>query len=171
MQRHILIIGMPGSGKTYLAGYFKRRGMNAYDADKVKGLGRWVDKKGRPAKYAHSEVDEKWISEHNWIWSGRRLRSLLTGNRELFLFGGASNIYKFIGLFDKAYYLKAGRRLVSNRLQHKSRANSFGKSKGQRKAILNGMSRSYQRALKAEIEFVDASLPPKQVFDIITKHD
>lgn len=160
-------MGAPGSGKTYLAEYFKKRGVNAYDADKVNGLGKWVDKKGKPAKYVHSEVDEKWLSKHDWIWSSGRLRSLIKSNKELFLFGTASNIYKFVDLFDSTYYLKASRRLISNRLQDTKRVNWHGKSKVQREGILSRMKQSHQRALKAGIEFVEASLPPKQIFDII----
>ncbi len=171
MQGYVLIVGMPGSGKTHLAAYFKKRGKNAYDADEIKGLGKWIDKNGRRVRYNHSKADQKWIQEHKWIWSGRKLRSVLRHNKNVFLFGTSSNVYGFVHLFDKAYYLKASPALISSRLQHIKRTNSFGKTDAQRESILERMNRSYEKARRAGFTFIDASMTPRQILKRITERD
>jgi ubiquinone/menaquinone biosynthesis C-methylase UbiE len=165
---HVLICGGAGSGKTFLAKYFKRMGVKAYDADSVKGLARWVDRRGRPTVFDKS--DKEWWVNNWWEWDKKRIKHLLGKGEEVFLFGNANNNQDIIKLFDRAYYLKAGKELVSKRLRSWSRENpkGFGKSNEERDMILSWIPKDTRKATAQGFTLLDASLPPRGIFDAIT---
>lgn len=166
---YVLVTGLPGVGKTHLAKYFRAHGANAYDADDVKRLGRWVDSRGRYVTYVESKVNADWLSKNQYIWSRKVMRGLLGRSPRIYLFGSASNMYGLLGLFDRAYYLKADSGLIGRRLQSKDRANRFGTSREQRKLIQSWVEYSDTRAQEEGLSFVDASLAAKRIFEIISR--
>ncbi len=164
--KHILVTGLPATGKSYLAKFFKKTGKNAYDADDV--IGRWVDRKtGKPREPTKREWEQ--LSGIEWEWDSRKLKSILKQNKEAYLFGSANNIHELAPLFDKIYYLHADKELILKRIRNKNREHDFGRPAKQKKLILSWIKPVEERSKKAGFEFIDASLTPRQIFDIITK--
>ncbi len=162
--KHILISGLPATGKTYLSRYFKKRGKNAYDADEI--VGRWIDKKtGKPREPTKREWEQ--LSGIEWEWDGIKLKKILKKNKEVYLFGSANNMHDFVSLFNKAYYLHADKDLIVKRIKNKNREHDFGKPAKQRKLILSWIKPVEERAKKEGFEFIDASLSAQKIFGII----
>ncbi len=162
MHRRVLITGISGSGKTYLARYFRRRSLNAYDGDAVHGLAKWVNGKGRAVSYP-KDASQEWLSRNYWVWSERRLRALLNCRRDVFVFGIPHNLYDIVTLFNEAYYLKASRALIHKRLASRGRDNDFGKAPHQMRMILAWKNYADRQARMAGLRFIDASLPPSRI--------
>lgn len=165
-SKHVLITGLSATGKTTLSKFFREKGKNAYDVDKV--LARWIDKKtGKPK----APTDEEWkrLSGIEWEWDRRKLKRLLKQNKEAYLFGSANNTYGLANLFDKVYYLHASKKLILQRLKSEKRDNDFGRHGTQRKLIMSWVKPVAERAKEAGFEFIDASLSPQRIFNIICK--
>ena len=166
ITKHILVTGLPATGKSYLAKFFKKMGKNAYDADDV--IGRWVDKKtGKPREPTKREWEQ--LSGIEWEWDSKKLKSILKQNKEAYLFGSANNIHELAHLFDKTYYLRADKELILKRIRNKDREHDFGRPVKQRKLILSWIKPVEERAKKAGFKFIDASLTPEEIFNIIAK--
>jgi shikimate kinase len=167
MHKHILITGLSGTGKTHLYKFFKEKGKNSYDADEA--LGRWVDKKtGKPK--TPTKKEEEQARGIDWGWDGRKLNRILKQNNEVYLFGGLSeHTTQFVRLFDKIYYLYAGKELILQRLRSKDRNNDFGRHPEQRRLIISWIKYAAERAKREGFEFIDAALSPQQIFNIICK--
>lgn len=112
-------------------------------------------------------ADGKWLSKHKWKWNKKRLVEMLEQNREMYLFGMSDNMYDLLVLFDKAYYLKVDRKLLTDRLKYREKEDEFGKTEEQREMIFGWIDYCEEQAKEEGLEFVDASLTPKQIFDII----
>ena len=164
---HVLIVGPPASGKSYLCRYFNKNGKTAYDTDKVRGLHRYTDKHGNPKAPTKAEWQLK-RAELRWVLDRPELKELLGKYNELYVFGLADNLAELLGLFDKTYYLNANKNLLRRRLLSKTRDNHFGKSKAQRDWILSEIDASTKEAKQAGFKLIDASLSPKRLFSIIT---
>jgi hypothetical protein len=176
MKNHVLIAGPSGSGKTTLAEFFKQQGKNAIDVD-LSGVGTWIDSEKNQVT-APADLGKginEWAEDRKleWVWNGDKLKALLAKDEELFLFGGSGNMFDFIGLFDGLYYLKADKELVLSRLEMRLKSgksyHEFGKTQAQRDLILSGLEWGEEKARKAGFQFIDATLTPKQIFDIICK--
>ena len=80
-----------------------------------------------------------------WNWDGKRLRDLIKKNlnRDTYFFGGSANMYDFIGLFDRYYYLKANRRLILERLEKRTQSkesyHNYGSTQRQRDEIMESL--------------------------------
>jgi shikimate kinase len=166
MHKHVLVIGMPGTGKTTLTAYFIKKGKTAFDGDEE--LGKWLDKRGH-VKRMMKHASKKWLSEHRWRWNVRKLKKLLKDNRELYLFGGADNQFDVLDLFDRTYYLKADKKLLAKRLKTRTGPYDFGKTKHQKELVFGWINSVDRRAKENGLIFIDASLSPNQIFRIITK--
>ena len=148
MQRHVLVVGLPAAGKTHLSKFFREKGKDAYDADDV--IASYTDEKGNPK----SPTKEEWEKNMGikWAWDAKKLKELLGEHEELYLFGASDNMYDFIGLFDKAYYLKADKDLLSERLEARKTSNDeFGKTKEQRKLVFSWIEYSERRAKSTDL--------------------
>ena len=173
--RRVLVTGPSGAGKTTLAEYFRKRGADAVDADTA-DIGVWLDSVGNKVQPPHDigERAGQWafMMGLRWNWDVSRLKALLEGTSEIYLFGGAYNVYNVIGLFDRRYYLDADAKLLAERL--KSRAaegksrHGWGETEEQRSVILSELDEDRKNAAKAGLEFIDAHLPLDQIFEIVT---
>ena len=159
----VLVIGNSGAGKSYLANYFKKRGLPAIDMD-AHTVSGWFD-----------EVKKTWVRDYDpktwnyeskmaWNWKSRILKKLLK-RKELYAFGSAANREEFFKYFDRIYYLNINKKLLIERL--KKRKHSFGKTNEQVKLIASWTKLMRNEAIKYKMEIIDGSLPPKIIFEII----
>ena len=162
----ILIFGPSGSGKTYLSRELKKLGLNAVDADTIGGLSGWYDGKGGKVEYP-KDAGEEFLGNHSFLWDREFLKSYLDKNPNIYLFGSSGNMFEMLDLFDKAYFLKADPELIKGRLTHESRENPMGITEFQRENAIKWGLELEQKAKDLDIEFIDATLPPKKVFELL----
>jgi thymidylate kinase len=100
----ILVTSRSGAGKSTLAAELQKRGMRAFDGDKVPGLAFWQSTttgenlgKVFPDDYSPDAYD--------WMWDEHILTDLLSSASDTILFGSADNASDFYNLFDLRYIL------------------------------------------------------------------
>lgn len=170
MRYRVLVVGLPGSGKSHMTKYFAKKGKHAYDTDKVERLSNWIDKEGHVAKYLHSKYhDEEYLSKYKWRWNRAKFKKLLKENDEAYFFGSSDNETDFYKYFDRIYYLRAGKRLLSARLKSRKNRDHFGRTAQQRRFVYSWLEYVDKRARENGLVIIDAALPPKAIFNIITK--
>jgi broad-specificity NMP kinase len=103
-MRKYLITGRGGTGKSTICLELQRRGVHAFDADKVPGLCRWENRQSgepiniNPAGY----IDFKKVA---WAWQDKVLRQLLANASNLIICGSSSNQENYYPSFDKIFVL------------------------------------------------------------------
>jgi pantothenate kinase len=112
-------------------------------------------------------ANQKWLSKYDWQWSKKLLNNILRKNKEVYLFGASDNMYDFLDLFDKKYYLKADKKLLAKRLRNRKNPYDFAKTEEQKQIVFSWIEYAQNKAKENRLEFIDASLTPKQIFDII----
>jgi len=167
-ERRTLVIGPPGSGKTYVSGILREQGKNTVDADLVEGLSKWVDAQGRDIDYPN-DANEEWLLNNNFIWNKKFLRRFLNDNAPLYFFGVASNVFDMLDLFDETYFLKLSSRKLKKRLQHGSRKNPMGSTEQQRKYVAQGAKKLAKEARQYGFQFIDANKTPNDILEQIDK--
>ena len=173
----MLVVGASGTGKTSLQRFFKKNGKNALDGDIC--IGMWLNARGDKVKMP---IDmgrniNKWAEDRelSWVCDTGKLKRLLSRNkgRWLYLFGGPLPPDSFLRFFDRIYYLDADKKLILKRLKIRLRDadsyHNYGETKKQREQVLRDMASQRKRAKEHRFRFIDASLPPQQIFDIMTK--
>lgn len=101
----------------------------------------------------------------NFFGDKEILKRYLDKNPNIYLFGLSGNIFEMLDLFDKVYFLEADPELLRERLTHGSRENPMGKTEYQRQAVINYAQILEQKAKELAIEFIDASLTPKEILE------
>ena len=169
---HVLIIGVAGTGKSYLVNKLREKGINVVDADSNIGLAKFVNSKGNEVRY-NPNGGNKWWSTHFHVLNIRILKKLLKENKILYLFGhvggqsGKGNgIFDVINLFDKVFYLSAPKRLIANRIKIRT-DNPFGKHPEELKGVLYSKDKEDKMARILGLQFIDATLPTEKIIRII----
>lgn len=162
----ILVIGASGSGKTYVSSKLKELGVNAVDADLIDGLSGWYDGRGNEVKYPN-DADQKFLDNHSFLWDKEFLKKYLDKNPDIYLFGSSGNMFEMLDLFDRVYFLKAGPLLLKERLTHESRKNPMGITEYQRENAIRWGLEIEKKAKDLGIRFVDATLSPKKISELI----
>ena len=167
-QEQVLIIGPGGAGKTFVATRLRALGVDAYDADAVYGLIRFVDDHGQVVPFP-PDADEPWFSVHHFVWDVAVLQQLLADNSMLYLFGTAENAWSLRHLFDRTYYLKADLELIRRRLVSSERDNPMGATAEQRALLLKDLETHDRQAEALGLPMIDAALSPEEIFQVITR--
>ncbi len=154
--RRVLVLGLPGSGKTTTAEFLTKEGYTAVDADKV--LLSWGGKElpiGSSLKY---------ILMHPPAWDEDKLKILLekNENKDLFVFGIVPNIWKFFDVFDKIYYLDADKETLTARLNI-PRDNPYGTTDFQKKIAVKLVPIAARVSKMSGFEFINATLSTEQI--------
>lgn len=165
----ILIFGPSGSGKTYVSAKLREMGVNAADADLIEGLSSWYNGQRNKVKYPE-DADQEFLDNHEFLWDKDFLRDYLDKNPDIYLFGLSGNIFNMLDLFDKVYFLKVDHELLKDRLLHESRENPMGKTEYQRQAVINYAKMLEEKSKDLEIEFIDATLAPEKIYDLIRRN-
>jgi hypothetical protein len=161
---HVLVTGLPGSGKSTLCAVFKGRGINAVDADSHSPLLRW----GKGEKLLERGAPIKWILRNPPMWDVEKMKELLAKNNEIYVFGIAPNILRVIPSFDRVIYLHGDGALIQNRLRSRTN-NNFGTTNAQRRFVsaIGGFANLLIRTaatVNSSFSIFDASRPPEQLF-------
>ena len=161
MAKHILIIGPPGSGKTYISGSLKKKGVNSYDADLVYGLSSWFGINGEKVTYRQ---DNEFLDNHRFLWDRDFLSTFLSKQEDdIYLFGISDNIFDMVNLFDKVYFLKTPSEIITKRLNNKDRKNPMGGTNYQVRKILELAEDVEKKAGHLKIKIIDANQAPEKI--------
>lgn len=163
---NVLIFGPSGAGKTYVSKAWKRSGINAYEDGDIKGLSCWYDRHGKKVD-APTTAREALDNHYSFLWSKRVLRKFLAVHRDVYVFGGSGNIFDTIDLFDKTFFLKIDPTVQRERILHSSRETPL--MDFDEKGIVLWGDWIEQEAGKRNIPFVDATLSPDQIFELISR--
>ena len=168
LSMKVLIFGPSGSGKTYISSELRKLGINAADADLIEGLSSWYDGAGNKVPYQEN-AGEEFLNSHSFLWDRKFLEDYLSKNPGIYLFGSSGNLFEILDLFDKAYFLKVDPDLQKERLIHQSRENPMGNTEYQRENAVRWGQELEEKAKGLGIEFVDATLSPKEILKLIKK--
>lgn len=126
----IQITGPSGSGKSYFAKALQSLGYNAIDADKIEGLGKFINKSGQEVPYNH-EGGIEWLEENLWVWDFAMLQQFLSQHQKLIICGGACNESEALPFFDYVFYLFLPKEEILRNLMKEDRTNPYGKTEAQ----------------------------------------
>ena len=166
--RQILVIGVGGTGKSYIVNCLHPRGIPAFDADSVPGLAQFVDRNGCAVDFPRS-ADEQWLAQHTFQWVDLALDQLLATHPTLYLCGMADNMFDFLDRFDQVYHLRATHDLLLQRLTHPARQNWLGETAAQRRFVLRQNDMLEQQVALRGIPSVDAALSPNAIYEQIRR--
>ncbi len=162
----VLIIGPSGSGKTFVAKALWQAGINAFDADDIEGLSNWYDQSCKKI-VAPITANEAIGNHYAFLWSRKFLTNFLDKFSEIYLFGGSGNVSDMFDLFDKVYFLKIDPELQRERLKSPLRPNPLMDVNDNGPVVWGAWLE--QMALEKNIPFIDASITPVQLYEIISQ--
>jgi hypothetical protein len=163
----VLIFGPSGSGKTYVSTAWKQRGINAYEDSDIQSLSGWHDKYGNKVA-TPTTASEALNNRYSFLWSKRVLKNFLDMHPDVYIFGGAGNIFDLADLFDKIYFLKIEPAIQKARIVHSSRETPLMDFDEEAVVIWGDWIEA--EAKKRNISFIDATLSPDQIFNIINTY-
>ncbi len=165
-NKNILIIGISGSGKTYIVQKLKNKYPSIYDSDEIQGLSDWFDWDKKPVEFPKN-TDKKWLKEHEFLWDREVLQKFIEENEPVIIFGLSGNCFTMLDLFDGFYYLDIKPSEVKKRLRSKDRLNPMGKTKEQADLVIKYMKSIRRKATGLKIPFIDANQSPEQIMNQI----
>jgi dephospho-CoA kinase len=163
--KSILVVGMAGTGKTYLSNFLTNQGVNAFDGDEVEGLSGWEDVHG--SKIIPKDLTPRSLDGLEWNWDSDVIRKLKTENNGLVLFGVSSNWHKLLNLFDKVFFLYIDSSTTRERLMSSDRDNDYGKDSEQVEKIIKYIEGFKRFAIEHGAIELDASRSPEEIFENI----
>jgi len=161
----VLVFGPSGSGKTYVSQALQKSGINAYDDSDIRGLSAWYDKQGNKIA-APGTADEALGNHYSFLWSRRFLEKFLNKFTDVYVFGGSGNIFDMLDLFDKVFFLKVEPQIQRERIINSPRPTPLMDIS--KTGIVTWGDWLEQEAKNRNIPFINASLTPKEIFDIIS---
>ncbi|HWB23941.1 MAG TPA: AAA family ATPase [Chitinophagaceae bacterium] len=160
----VLVLGPSGSGKTYIARALQRAGINAFDDGDIPGLSAWYNRQGQ--KVPQPATAQQALDNHySFLWSKNVLAELLSRFPEVYVFGGSGNVFDMLPLFDKVYFLKIDPALQKERIRNAKDRDAKMDFNEDELVIWGGWFE--QEAQKRDITFIDASLTPEEIFEVI----
>jgi len=161
-----LIFGPSGSGKTYVSKSLRNVGINAFDGDDMEGLSAWYNKAGHKVP-APKTAGEALNNHYSFLWSKKFLAQFLNKFSDVYIFGGAGNLFDVFDLFDKIYFLKVDAPLQKERILNTSREKPLMDVNDNGIVIWGDWLE--QEANKRNVPIIDAALTPEEIFTIISK--
>lgn len=169
-----LVIGVAGTGKSFIVKEMRLRGFNAIDADD--GLATFVDEEGREIDYDPKGGAEWWRS-HYYVLKLDKLQKVLKESDSVYLFGvvggqpdKGNGLLEVSHLFNRVCYLEAPSELIRRRLAGRT-DNPYGKNPEEVKGTIKNKTRMDGEARKRGFEIVDATLPVDEIIEMIAGSD
>jgi shikimate kinase len=128
-NKNILVVGMAGTGKTFVSKYLKDNGINAFDGDEVEALSAWYNNKGE--KVTPKDLTPESLNGLEWNWDSEIIKKLHQSHKGTILFGVSSNWHNLLHLFDKVFFLFIDPETTRQRLLSSDRENDYGKDSSQ----------------------------------------
>jgi shikimate kinase len=167
-NKNILIIGISGSGKTYIVQKLKNKYPSIYDSDEIQDLSDWFGWSRKPVKFPKN-ADKKWLDEHEFLWDREVLQKFIKENEPAIIFGLSGNCFSMLDLFDEVYYLDISPAEIKKHLKSQNRLNPMGKTKEQADLVIKYMKTIRRKASALKIPFIDANQPPEQIINQIMR--
>lgn len=161
----ILLLGAPGSGKSYFVENIKPQYPEVFDADyDIPGLAEWTDMNGNVVVFPQ-EPTVVWLESHAFNWNEGVLHTFLLAHPDAIVCGIAANAFELARLFDRAFYLKVVPELLHERMLSGNRKNARGKTIAEIEQITRAITEEHiPQAHKHNITILDASCAPKEIF-------
>jgi broad-specificity NMP kinase len=160
-----LVTGRAGSGKSTICLELTRRGLPAYDGDRIPGLASWISLETglhvaiNPAEF----VDYKKVG---WDWDENVLQTFIDNNKTCFVCGSASNQSLLYKKFDKVFVLTLKPETQRSRLITRTNS-SYAKHPNQIKEILEEQQVLVEKSKLFGAILIDAEQTPSKVADEI----
>lgn len=165
-----LVLGVAGTGKSYLVKEMRSRGLKAIDVDD--GLATFVDEEGNQVEY-DPDGGAEWWSSHYYVLKLIKLNRLLRENKSIYVFGDVggqpgkrNGLLDVVHLFDRVCYLRAPTGLIQKRLA-KREDNPFGKNPEEVAGTVKHKSRMDEVARRMKFEVVDSTLPTDEIMKVL----
>jgi dephospho-CoA kinase len=171
LTQNLFITGPAGSGKIFFTKYLQKLGINAHDTDEIRGLAKWIDKKGNKVPFPKdpAKADKAWFKQHKFVWDRKRLKDFITKNQPVIILGVSDiDIMKFKNLFDKSFYLQVSPKVASERLAH--RWNLMGATAQHRERVMKEIKSFDTKAKKHGFIMLDANKKPERIWKQLQKH-
>ena len=168
----ILLLGAPGSGKTYFVKNIKPLHSETFDADyDIPGLAGWTDTNGNVAVFP-KEPTIAWLETHSFNWNENILRDFLLAHPDAIVCGIAANAFELAHLFTKSYYLLVDAATLRERLLSETRKNNRGKSDEEIEQISQAITKEHlPAAQKNGVHVISGAASPIDIFMAIHAPD
>jgi broad-specificity NMP kinase len=170
MKKHILISGVPGSGKTTTYFSLKNTGQTSVDVESKSGVFALVD------KVSGKELNERFVhpsafEQADWICKKEKLLELFSQSPSevTYYCMTASNIFDLVYLFDQAFYLYVDKPVLRKRLHDRGHF-KFGYKKEEQEWICSWKDGWEVEIKRRGAERVDAFSSPSRVTQSILDH-
>ena len=160
------MIGISGSGKTYIVKKLKNKYPFIYDSDEIQDLSDWFGWDKKPVEFPKN-ADKKWLDEHEFLWDREVLQKFIKENEPAIIFGFSGNCFSMLDLFDEVYYLDISPAEIKKRLKNQSRLNPMGKTKEQTDLVIKYMETIRRQAAELKMPFIGANQSPEQIINQI----
>jgi len=143
------ITGNSGTGKSTVVEKLAERGVFSIDADSVKGLTHWVDKKTKEIVDWHPGMTKDWYWKHQYVCDKEKLINLINKSPKDIvviagLFNNRSNLW---GLFNKVFLLRCAEEIFIKRITEREN-HDFGKHLLEQENILSWYENFEKEVLK-----------------------
>jgi shikimate kinase len=166
------VLGVAGTGKSYLVKEMKRRGLNAVDVDR--GLATFTDADGNEVQYNRAGGAEWWDS-HFYVLKLETLGRLLRKSDSIYLFGNVggqpgkmNGLVDVAHLFDRVCYLDAPMSVIRERLSLR-KDNPFGKNPEEVELLVKYRAKIGKEAKRRKFEIIDATLPVEEIIKTLVE--
>lgn len=166
--KNILVVGMAGTGKTYISNYLSKKGISSFDGDSVENLSGWFDQSGK--KVMPKDLSPEGLDGLEWNWDETILKKLIENNNGIILFGVSSNWHKLLHLFDKVFFLYIDQDTTRKRLFSEDRENDYGQDKEQIENIIKHIDGFKRFALRYNAIELNGLKNPEEIFNTIIEN-
>jgi len=163
-----IVLGAPGSGKTYFVEKIKPIYSEIFDADyDIPGLAGWTDANGNSAVFP-AEPTIAWLDTHFFRWNLDVLKKFLEAHPNAIICGIAANAFELAYLFDQAFYLLIDPETLKTRMLSGERKNKRGKSLAEIEQITRAITEEHLPLTHAfGVSIIDGTLPSTTIFNSI----